>query len=165
VIDGKVTKACRRPAGAPRPTRTYRHRPLSRSEHGNARLPNWRRKACVYLDAGQNIPPLHYSHDNRTFYARFCWVGRLKPVHGRNVIPCSISCSQAGRRLSQPFMRRPSRMLRPRREMFAAPAASSRACTLWKTLSNSAARAFEARKSADGIRTRSPCVAISGMRP
>ena len=42
-------------------------------------------------------------------------------------------------------------MLRPRREMFAAPAASSRACTLWNTLSNSAARAFEARKSADGI--------------
>jgi hypothetical protein len=55
-------------------------------------------------------------------------------------------------------------MLKPRREMFAAPAASSRACMLWKTLSNSAARAFEARKSADGIRTRSPFVAISGMR-
>jgi len=55
-------------------------------------------------------------------------------------------------------------MLRPRRKMFAAPAASSRACTLWRTLSNSAARAFEARKSADGIRTRSPFVAISGMR-
>ena len=55
-------------------------------------------------------------------------------------------------------------MLRPRREMFAAPAASSRACMLWKTLSNSAARAFEARKSADGIRTRSPFVAISAMR-
>jgi hypothetical protein len=100
---------------------------------GTARLPNWRRKACADFDAGQNIPLLHYSHDNRTFYARFCWVGPLTPVHGRNVIPCSLLCSQAGRPLSQPFMRRPSRMLRPRREMFAAPAASSRACTLWKT--------------------------------
>ena len=55
-------------------------------------------------------------------------------------------------------------MLRPRREMFAAPAARCRACTLWNTLSNTAARAFEARKSADGIRTRSPYVAISGTR-
>lgn len=96
---------------------------------GTARLPNWRRKACADFDAGQNIPLLHYSHDNRTFYARFCWVGRLTAVHGRDVIPCSLLCSQAGRRLSKPFMRRPSRMLRPRREMFAAPAASSRACT------------------------------------
>jgi hypothetical protein len=131
---------------------------------GTARLPNWRRKACADFDAGQNIPLLHYSHDNRTFYARFFWVGRLTPVHGRDVIPSSLLCSQAGRRLSQPFMRRPTRMLRPRREMFAAPAASSRACMRWKTLSDSAARAFEARKSGDGIRTRSPFVAISGMR-
>ena len=121
------------------------------------------RTPSEYSAARQNIPLLHYSHGNRTFYARFFWVGRLTPVHGRDVIPSSLS--QAGRRLSQPFMRRPSRMLRPRREMFAAPAASSRACTLWKTLSNSAARAFEARKSADGIRTRSPFVVISGMRP
>jgi hypothetical protein len=93
---------------------------------GTARLPNWRRKARADFDAGRNIPLLHYSHDNRTLCARFCWVGPLTPVHGRDVIPCSLLCSQAGRRLSQPFMRRPSRMLRPRREMFAAPAASSR---------------------------------------
>jgi len=88
---------------------------------GTARLPNWRLKACADFDARQNISLLHYSHDNRTFYARFCWVGRLTPVHGRDVIPCSLLCSQAGQRLSQPFMRRPSRMLRPRREMLRHP--------------------------------------------
>ena len=40
----------------------------------------------------------------------------------------------------------------------------SSACTLYKTLSNSAARAFDARNSADGIRTRRPFAANSGIR-
>ena len=48
--------------------------------------------------------------------------------------------------------------------MFAAPAASSRAGTFWKTRSNATARAVDARKSADGIRTRNSFVTISGLR-
>lgn len=39
-------------------------------------------------------------------------------------------------------------MLRPSSVMFAAPATSSSACTAWKRLSSSPARALDARKSA-----------------
>ena len=52
---------------------------------------------------------------------------------------------QAGWARSQPFILRPSRMLRPSSAMFVAPAASSSACTASKLASNSPARALNAR--------------------